>query len=323
MSLLDPKTAAELTDLVKDYHTALVVNLFGAEVVPKEVVDRLRALGLLPPGAEYPGILTEAHALGAALAGLEDPRTGAALSLAEAREHLRRAPIPRTRVEELAAQHAALQGAAAVRGLGNKVGAHLDHTLVEADAALRRDQRALIRDAVGAKFGDADAAERMAERTKGKDLSGDFFDGQFRQTIRELKSDLGHASGDWARDLQRIAQTESHNALQHGMAERFKEQVKGQEILVYKAIRPTACKHCVRLHNDKDGNPRVYRLSDLEANGTNRGRRAADWEAVVGSVHPWCSCHLIRLPRFLEMPAGWAPGQSAPSVVGPSGIVVD
>jgi len=320
--ILDPTTAAELNQLAADHHTALLVNLFGEDVVPKATVDRLRALGLLGASEGYPGTLKAAHSFGLVLAALEDPLGGPSLSLAEVRAKLAAHPVPRTAVEVLSAQDAALRGATAIRGLGNKVGAHLDHTLIEADAGLRRDMRDLIRDAVGAKYGDADAQARLSARAGDRGLDPEFFDGAFRNTVREVASDIGHASGDWARDLQRIAQTESHNAMQHGMAEHFKEQLKGQPVLVYKSIRPTACKHCVRFHTDAAGNPRIFLLSDLEANGTNVGRKTAAWQPVVGSVHPWCACQLVRVPRFLEMPAAWMPGESAPTVVNAEGVVV-
>jgi hypothetical protein len=76
---------------------------------------------------------------------------------------------------------------------------------------------------------------------------------------------------------------------------------------VFKRPRPDACKFCKLLYIRPDGvTPRVFKLSDLLANGTNVGRRAGrptrsgrsrtEWKATIGAVHPFCQCELHVLP---------------------------
>ena len=45
--------------------------------------------------------------------------------------------------------------------------------------------------------------------------------------------------------------------------------------------------------------PRIFLLSELEANGTNVGRKRRDWLPTVGAVHPWCR------EILLDIPKGW------------------
>ena len=76
-------------------------------------------------------------------------------------------------------------------------------------------------------------------------------------------------------------------------------QLEGQtseeddEAIVYKVPRPTAEKHCVRLHVNPDGSYIEYRLGDVRGN-TNEGLPAYAWEFTVGPVHPHCYCVLYR-----------------------------
>ena len=107
------------------------------------------------------------------------------------------------------------------------------------------------------------------------------------------------------------------------MAEQWKEQTKlpAKDILVYRSVRPDACRHCKTLYT-VNGTPRVFTLADLESNGpTNAGKRRPDWKPVNGSTHPWCSCVTIRLSRFVEVPAGWKSGETMPKVLGPEGYI--
>lgn len=66
--------------------------------------------------------------------------------------------------------------------------------------------------------------------------------------------------------------------------------------LVYKQIVDDSrtSVECRSLHTiDGTGsNPRIYRLSELIANGTNVGKPRSQWKAVVSGTHPGCRCQL-------------------------------
>lgn len=132
---------------------------------------------------------------------------------------------------------------------------------------------------------------------------------QTRGTSGQLKSTLASMSQDWNRNWNRVAVTEKHNAMQQGQASHI-ASTSGRDALVSKRPMPDACPHCKRLHLGPDGQPRIFKLSDLEANGSNVGRKAADWLPTVGTVHPHCQCVLI------EVPDGWGYNEDGELVPG-------
>ena len=214
----------------------------------------------------------ESYLYGQLLAQLNNPAVQK-MSYAEFKRWIAKNPVPLTAVERDAIKAAQFRAGEHCKGLGNRVDAQTGQILIEADAQLR----AQMRDTIKTK-----TAENIARR----------------ETVKKLKSELGWATRDWARDWDRIAITEKHEAHQSGVKDNILKRYGGDAI-VFKRPMPDACSHCKRLHIGPDGHPRLFKLADLEANGTNVGRKAADWLPVVGAVHPHCQCQLVR------MPAGW------------------
>jgi hypothetical protein len=121
-----------------------------------------------------------------------------------------------------------------------------------------------------------------------------------RTAWRTIISELGDQSGDWSRDLARIAATEKQRAMQEGQArEMVKRHGDPETISVAKIPSPSACAHCTRLHltNGQGSPPIVFKLSELIANGSNVGRKARDWRVTVQPLHPFCECALVRVPE--------------------------
>lgn len=326
--IITPAVLRDLQRIISEHHTAMAAVLFGSGAVTPEEWDLAVRLGLVDPSGSTAGIVSDLHTFGAIMAHLED--APASWDVMAFRAHVEKHPIPRTRMEELSAQHIARRGAAHVVGLGNKAADKFGNIAIEADRDLDRQLRGAIRDVMGASFGDEDAQARMRDRAADRGLPDDFFDDSFRSTLGRMKSDLGHATGDWARDYQRIVHTESHTAINEGLKDRWYEQELDmaeeddeppRKIRVFRTPRPDACKHCVRLYT-QGGTPIIFHLDELEANGTNVGRKVADWRPVVGATHPWCGCTLHRLPMVAIMPRGWRSGMPAPTVVGPDGSLV-
>lgn len=119
-----------------------------------------------------------------------------------------------------------------------------------------------------------------------------------RETVQEIVSRLGHKTGEWDRDWKRIAVTEMQNVYNLGKAAEIRRKY-GVDSLVFKDVFEGACRHCISLYlTDGIGSkPIVFKLSDLIANGTNVGRKVADWKPVVESTHPHCRCDLRQLPK--------------------------
>lgn len=108
------------------------------------------------------------------------------------------------------------------------------------------------------------------------------------QTPRKLASELRAATQDVRRDWDRVAVTELQAAHNAGRAAAIHAQHRGTDPEVYKRPAAGACRWCLRLHIGPDGHPRIFRLSTLEQNGDNVGRRRSDWLPVVGPIHPNC-----------------------------------
>lgn len=112
------------------------------------------------------------------------------------------------------------------------------------------------------------------------------------QVVRELRE----TSGDWERDWHRVAHTEMWSAKCHGEAEAIINNESplsqdGADTEVFMRPSPMACPSCVKLYLERDKKtPRVFKLSDLMANGTNYGRKTANWQPVIPPLHPNCMC---------------------------------
>lgn len=135
---------------------------------------------------------------------------------------------------------------------------------------------------------DAEIRKRYVETVKDKTTENI----KRRESWRKLASEIGHATGDWSKGLGRIAATERSRAVQEGTVAGLKEREKkpAKKIFVARVPTPDACDDCVRLHltAGRGSKPKIFPLSQLEANGSNVGRKRAQWKAVVGPAHPWC-----------------------------------
>lgn len=265
--LLTDAQLHEIREIIRDHHTAFVASVISPDAVAPEVLEKLKAKGLVDVKISS---IEDAYLYGQIIAALDDTK---GMTYDQFRNHIRKRPVPLTGIEKGAidmAQHSAAQYAV---GLGNKIEEVTGNIIYEADAELRARMRDEIRDAT---------AENIAKR----------------ESVRKLKSNLGWATKDWARDWDRIAVTEKHSAMQRGQADHIAKRY-GEDARVFVRPSPNACKHCLRLYMGPDGHPRIFKLSELEANGTNFGKKAADWLPILPSAHPWGQCQLNR------MPAGW------------------
>jgi hypothetical protein len=330
---LTPKKIKDIAKIIMDHHEAVAAALYGKEAVSDEGWKLALGLDLVDPKATADELSSQIHVFGAFMAHVDHASqfTRYGTTALDFIDEIQRNPIPMTFVEHLAAKKSAQRSAQYIVGLGNKIGATVGSSLIEADRRLDQQMRSTIRDVVSARFGDNDAAKRMKQRGIVRGKEADFFDESFRSTRQRMVSDMGHATGDWARDFKRIAKTETQRAFESGQVESWHEQEKEaakelkrpvEKVIVYKIPRPDACRHCLRLHRDPGGNLRLFLLDQLEGNGVNVGRKAAEWKAVVGPIHPFCACQIVRLPKYLDLPKGWKSGRSAPNLIGPSGMMV-
>jgi len=118
-----------------------------------------------------------------------------------------------------------------------------------------------------------------------------------RDSAASVMREIGKRTGDWSRDLGRIAETEMQNAFEYGKMDAYLDENEDADAKVYyKQVYPGACRHCIRLYltNGIGSEPRLFSYNELVNNGTNIGRKADDWKPVLGTVHPYCRCNLLR-----------------------------
>jgi hypothetical protein len=110
-----------------------------------------------------------------------------------------------------------------------------------------------------------------------------------RKGVQWVTSELGTLTKQWDTDIRRIADYVLHTAFDEGRAAQFQREA-GSRVLVYKHPYPQACQHCVRLYltAGQGSQPIVFNLDTIQANGTNIGKKVAEWQAVVAAVHPNC-----------------------------------
>ena len=328
---ITPSVVKEATEILDKYFGAGIAALCGEDVAGTDAWKLALGLGIADP--TKPPDLDLMHTFGVFLTHVEhaggDERGHGqyGTTIPEFMEAIEKNPVPRLSSEFHAGEHARRHAATHLRGLGNKVGARLGSKLIEADQELAAFMRQQVNDALGAKYGDADAQARLRARAGEQGKPEDFYDDAFRGTIKRVRSDMGHLTNDWSRDWDRIAQTETQNAINTGLVDGWQEREKKQaaadkrppqRLLAYKVPRPGACKHCIRLHMS-GGYPRIFHLDEIVGNGNNIGRKADDWQVVMGATHPFCACPLFRLPKVIIPPQSWSSGQPLPDIVDTDG----
>lgn len=282
-----PQQVRELRQLIEDYHSAFIAGTVGPDTLAPGEVQRLIDAGILPsdiaytfqPGAkELPpkamNAIEEAYRYGHVLASsrnLDEKRLRHGMTYEEfSKEWAPRVPL--SEEEKHALEWLKTSAATHIRGLGNQIADDFSTLAIEADAELRRKYMGVVREEL----------ESNVQR---------------RDAWRKLASDLGHRTGDWARDFARIAATEKQKAMQEGITVGLiKRHGDPDEIYVAKQPNPGACPDCLRLHTEAGGKLRIFKLSELIANGTNVGKKRRAWSATVGPVHPYCGCELIHVP---------------------------
>ncbi len=283
--LLSPAKLRKLATEIANMHIGWVAKWIGVDVLglPEETYKQLRAAGLVTPTAATDFVLA-AYRYGHAsawhettggtvpiepgkpapslfAAPMSDPSQAASVNemLAEAEKA---GLPPLSPVQREAVDFARTRAAQYVVGLGNRVASDLTTLAIETEA----DVRATAKDVI---------ATEVVRATIN------------RETASKLASRLGDATGDWARDLQRIAETELQTANQEGWAGYITEAV-GTGARVAKVPDPEACPRCRSLYLGPDGAPKLFTLAELRANGANFGRKAKEYLPTVGPVHPRC-----------------------------------
>jgi hypothetical protein len=270
-----PAQLERIRGIIERYHDRAVLEIVGASALSPDALGALRAAGLIPgkPDTDYGLRIVEqayqyGRGLGAQMPGTDRQRYQAA-SVSSWNRSDDHAALNAT--ERASLSYAQSQAGQYITGLTDRVGADIVGLTVEEGNALRSAYREEVEIGIAQ-----------------------------RDAWRAVASRMGDATADWSRDLQRVAATEMQQAHQAGVADTIRSS-EGEDATVFKQPTPDACPECISLHltGGPGSTPRLFKLSELEANGTNVGKKKKDWKAVVGTVHPWCACELH------YMPDGW------------------
>ncbi len=112
-----------------------------------------------------------------------------------------------------------------------------------------------------------------------------------RKSRKEVAQELGRKTGDWARNFNRIVQYVSHQAFDEGKIA-IAERKYGEGARIWKDVYAGSCRFCIKFYLTAGigSKPRIFTVKELKANGSNIGRKQADWKPVIGSTHPNCRC---------------------------------
>lgn len=116
------------------------------------------------------------------------------------------------------------------------------------------------------------------------------------QPITTVTSDIGHKTKDWG--LENILRYYYQVASELSSVMEIKKRNDGKDVLVYKRIHG-CCEDCIKLFltNGIKSQPKIFRLSFLEANESNIGKPRNIWKPTVLPVHFGCECALNEVPE--------------------------
>lgn len=113
-----------------------------------------------------------------------------------------------------------------------------------------------------------------------------------RDSVKKIATELAKKTGDWSRDFSKSVKYISHTALNEGRAAMMERRFGDNNVKIYFHVQPGACDHCVKhyLTGGVGSEPKIFTLKELQANGTNIGRKVRDWRPTLGAMHPHCRC---------------------------------
>lgn len=290
ISLLTPKQLETIKQIVRDYHYAFAAGAIGPDAIPAADLARLKKTGIVPsdlstifkagPGDPEIAVMRVtdlAYQYGEVLGDARQKDAARKMGVGDFEAHLEATRQELSPVEREAMVWGRFNAGQHIQGMGDRLSLETGALIATADAEQRRRYLGTVQREV------EDAIDQ-------------------RETWRELASEIGHATEDWSRDMQRVGATEMQFAMQEAQARSIAKRADDpDDVRVAKVPAPDACPDCTRLHltAGPGSPPRIFKLSELQANGTNVGRKRQQWKATVGPVHPWCGCEIV------EVPEGW------------------
>jgi len=274
MLILTTQELFEIYNIIDYFHLFFIADTLGTDLLSKSEKDLLISYGIDIESFENEvDYITYAYKFGILASALKKDKvenfTFDTLKSFISSGHF----IPLTTSEKLALKYVRLQTYHDIKGLGNRIKQSTGQIIIESSK-----RRRLIN-------------ERAIRRETKSAIKN-------RKSVKDLSSALAEKTKDYCRDFDRIADYVMHDAYSHGIAGNLLEKY-GEDVEVFFSVYPKACKHCVDLYlTDGIGSePKVFKLKDVIANGSNIGRKAKDYVVSVSPVHPQCRCTIGHKPE--------------------------
>lgn len=269
--ILTPKQINSLLEIIDSNQAMVIGREFGLDFLSDQDVDLLKKYGIninTLYSFSTDTVFTSFH-FGLLVDALEQIQQVNNVTFKDLFDYISEGNyIPLTTREISTINSIKTQSLASLRGVGNKIFQDVNQILQNNS---RKEQEEFIKKEI----------ERGVTKKK---------------TIRQIANEISRKTGDWSRDFDRIVQYVSQTAFEHGKAAAIIRKY-GNEVYVYKKVYKGACKHCIRLYLTKGlgSEPKVFKLSELISNGSNIGKKVADWLPTLDPIHPYCRCSLVVL----------------------------
>ena len=276
MTILSPDQIAEVLKIVDKYTLTFLAQSVGQDILSKDEKDTLKKYGIdLSKIDSHSSNVTQAFKFGL----LSDAMGHAAsqkYTYDQFKESLKSGSfIPLNKQETSMLRALQYNTYADVKKLGGNVKNDIASGIVEVDRKGMVKAGRVVRDAV------AESIEK-------------------RKGVNEIVSIIGNKTGQWNRDLLRIANYNLHEAFNQGRVANIER--KGTEGRIYFDVFPGSCKHCIRLYLTAGfgSAPKVFKIDEIRSNGTNIGKKVTDWLPTISPVHPSCRCTANEVPDGYE-----------------------
>ncbi|HNQ20263.1 MAG TPA: hypothetical protein PKI46_04285, partial [Bacteroidales bacterium] len=182
--MFTPNQIAEIMDIIRTQHILFIATQIGPEMLSDSEVSLLREIGF---DVEQIGItpFEEIFRWGLLSMSIGDKKSKD-LKYSKFKDFLKSGNyLPLTPVEKTAIEVAQKQASSDIRGLGNRISQQTGQLLIESDQQQRLEYEKII-------------TNETVSNIKN------------RGSISNLVSNLGHKTGDWARDFGRISDYVMH-----------------------------------------------------------------------------------------------------------------
>lgn len=265
----------QIRDVIEKYFKAIIFTISGRDDLTDQEIQDLYISNLIDLDKE--DLISNAYTIGKMYAN--DPSHK--IKLKEFFEKYKYELAPTSEREKYAMKHVAQSVSNHLNNLQNKVQTNIENLLNNVNISYRN--------------------ENLTETVSNVISEGI----KQRKTIGQVASQLRSVSQDTYKNWKLIATTEMATAMTLGEADAIvarKQDPNPNKIYVFKTVTKDAalCKTCRNAYLMPDGvTPKIYTLSELQANGTNYGRKSSELLPTITPIHPGCRCNLV------ELPIGW------------------